>query len=123
MRTIVLDVFRKLEYNNFEANMSFIKGVKMSKRFPVDVILQHNTDGTIIPIRLRFTNNDGERVDYTIKGYKDLSGQETRTMPDRVYVTSNDLVYQCKLIVNNQQRLIYLHRDPSGKSWFMTVIS
>ncbi|SEA92078.1 hypothetical protein SAMN05216349_1541, partial [Oribacterium sp. KHPX15] len=37
----------------------------MSKRFPVDVILQHNTDGTIIPIRLRFTNNDGERVDYT----------------------------------------------------------
>ena len=96
----------------------------MNKRFPVDVILQHNTDGTIIPIRLRFlrfTNNDGERVDYTIRGYKDLSGQETRTMPDGVLMTSNDLVYQCKLIVNNQQRLIYLHRDPSGKSWFMTV--
>ena len=93
----------------------------MSKRFPVDVILQHNTDGTIIPIRLRFTNDDGERTEYTIRGYKDLSGQETRTMPDGVFVTSSDLVYQCKLIVNNQQRYIYLHRIPSGTSWFMTV--
>ena len=90
--------------------------IAMSKRFRVDVILQHNTDGTIIPMRLRFTNNDGERVEYTIRGYKDLSGQETRTMPDGVFVTSNDLVYQCRLIVNNQQRYIYLHRDPSGKS-------
>ncbi len=31
----------------------------------------------VIPIRLRFTNNDGERNEYTIRGYKDLSGQES----------------------------------------------
>ncbi len=95
----------------------------MSKRFPVDVILQHNTNGTIIPLRLRFTNNDGERTEYTIRGYKDLSGQATRTMADGVYVTSSDLVYYCKLVVNNQQRYIYLHRNPNGSSWFMTVIN
>lgn len=95
----------------------------MNKRFPVDVILQHNIDGTIIPIRLRFTSEEGERQEYTVKGYKDLSGQETRTMPDGVFVGGNDLVYQCKLLVNNQQRMIYLHRQPDGSSWFMTVIN
>ena len=43
-------------------------------------------------------------------------------MPDGVTVTGVDLVYQCKLQVNNQQRMIYLHRQPDGSSWFMTVI-
>jgi len=94
----------------------------MSKRFPVDVILQHNIDGTIIPIRLRFTSEEGERQEYTIKGYRDLSGQETRTMPDGVYVIGSDLVYQCKLLVNKEQRMVYLHRKSDGSSWFMTVI-
>ncbi|WP_036613483.1 hypothetical protein [Oribacterium sp. P6A1] len=95
----------------------------MSKRFPVDVILQHNIDGKIIPIRLRFTSEAGERQEYSVKGYKDLTGQETRTMPDGVYVSGNDLVYQCNLLVNNKQRMIYLHRKADGSSWYMTVIS
>ena len=95
----------------------------MNRRFPVDVILQHNTDGTIIPIKLRFTSEEGERQEYTVKGYRDLSGQETRTMPDGVFVGSTDLVYQCKLFVNYKQRMIYLHRKSDGSSWFMTVIN
>lgn len=95
----------------------------MDRRFPVDVILQHNVDGTIIPIKLRFTSEEGERQEYTIKGYRDLSGQETRTMQDGVFVGSTDLVYQCKLFVNNKQRMIYLHRKSDGTSWFMTVIN
>lgn len=94
----------------------------MNRRFPVDVILQHNTDGTIIPIKLRFTSEEGEKQEYTVKGYRDLKG-EARTMPDGVTVTGVDLVYQCKLQVNNQQRMIYLYRKPDGSSWFMTVIN
>ena len=73
----------------------------MSRRFPVDVILQHNIDGTIIPYRLRFTSEEGERQVYPVKGYRDLSG-ETRTMPDDVTVSGKDIVFQCKLQVNNQ---------------------
>ncbi len=94
----------------------------MNRRFPVDVILQHNIDGTIIPIKLRFTSEEGDRQEYIVRGYRDLKG-ESRTMPDGVTVSGEDLVYQCKLIVNNQQRMIYLHRKPDGSSWFMTVMN
>jgi len=44
-------------------------------------------------------------------------------MPDDVTVSGKDIVFQCKLQVNNQQRMIYLYRKPNGSSWFMTVIN
>ena len=39
----------------------------------VDVICQHSADGTIIPIRVRVKDEDGEYHAYTIKGYKDIA--------------------------------------------------
>jgi len=33
----------------------------------VDVICRHNADGTIVLLRLRFMNEDGEYETYTIK--------------------------------------------------------
>ena len=40
---------------------------------PVDVICQHNSDHKIIPLRIRFKNDDGMNEVLTIKGYKDFS--------------------------------------------------
>lgn len=39
----------------------------------IDLICQHCSDGTIIPIRLRFPDEDGVLQEYTVKGYKDTS--------------------------------------------------
>ncbi len=95
----------------------------MSKRFPVDVILQHNIDGTIIPYRLRFTSEEGERQEYTIKGYNDLTGTQEGTTPDGVFIGFKDYYFRCKLQVNNKERIVNLYCKPDRSSWFMTVIN
>ena len=86
----------------------------------VDVICQHSADGTIIPIRVRVKDEDGEYHAYTIKGYKDLSHQGTRQMPDGVYVTDRTLVYECNIITFNRKKMIRLYYKPDDVVWYMT---
>ena len=45
----------------------------MQRAVPVDVICQHSRDGSLIPIRVRVVDEEGEFQSYTIKGYKDDS--------------------------------------------------
>lgn len=87
----------------------------------VDVICQHSKDGTIIPIKVRVVDEDGEYHVYTIKKYNDLSHQGTREMPDGMYVTNLTLVYECQIIVFGKSRIIRLYLDPNSTIWKMMV--
>ena len=53
----------------------------------VDVICSHNADGTIVPLRLRFMNEDGEYETYTIKGCREAEKKGTHTTEDGIYVS------------------------------------
>ncbi len=86
----------------------------------VDVICQHSRDGTIFPIKIRTVDEDGEYQTYTIKGYRDLSHQGTREMPDGVYVTNDTLIFECFIAVFGRRRLVRLYYNPSGIVWKMT---
>ena len=86
----------------------------------VDVICQHSKDGEIIPIRVRLTDEDGQRQAYTIKEYKDLSHQGTRTMPDGIYVTDKSVIFECRISVFDRLRMIRLYYDPESMVWRMT---
>ena len=77
---------------------------------PVDVICQQNRDGTVIPLRVRLTDEEGATQTYTIKEYKDLSHQGTRTMPDGVYVTDRTFVYKCQVLAFGRFKMI-IHPD------------
>jgi hypothetical protein len=87
----------------------------------VDVICQHNKDGSMIPMRVRLTDEDGAVQTYTIKNYEDLSHQGTRTMPDGMYVTDRTFVYECQVQAFGRYRMIRLYYEPSGTVWKMTV--
>ena len=87
----------------------------------VDVICQHNKDGSMIPMRVRLTDEDGAVQTYTIKNYEDLSHQGTRTMPDGMYVTDRTFVYECQVQAFGRYRMIRLYYEPSGTIWKMTV--
>ena len=56
---------------------------------PVDVICQHNSDNKIIPLRIRFKNDDGMSEVLTIKGYKDFS-HAGRELADGIFCTAGD---------------------------------
>ena len=87
----------------------------------VDVICQHNKDGSMIPMRVRLTDEDGAVQTYTIKNYEDLSHQGTRAMPDGMYVTDRTFVYECRVQAFGSYRMIRLYYEPSGTVWKMTV--
>ena len=45
--------------------------VRVDKR--IDLICQHTMEGKIIPLKLRFQDEDGELQEYSVKGYRDTS--------------------------------------------------
>ena len=85
-----------------------------------DVICLHTRDGKVIPIRFRVLDEDGLFQAYTIKEYRDLSGQGARTMPDGVYVADNTFVYECMISIFNRMRMIRLYYNPRSMVWKMT---
>ena len=87
----------------------------------VDVICQHSTDGTIIPLRVRLTDEDGQKHIFNIKEYMDLSHKGCYTTPDGVFVTDRNLVFECKIVVINIVRKITLYYSPSSSLWTMTT--
>ena len=89
----------------------------------VDVICSFMRNGKLIPMRIRMTDEDGQKQAFTIKDYRDLSGLGARTMPDGVYVADNTLVYECRICVFDRLRLIRLYYNPSGMTWKMTDAS
>ncbi len=87
----------------------------------VDVICQHSTDGSMIPLRIRLKDEDGATQTYTIKNYEDQSHQGTRTMPDGMFVTDKTFVYECQVLAFGRYKTIRLYYEPSGTVWKMTV--
>ena len=84
------------------------------------MICQHSSDWSIIPLRICLTDEDGLRQAFTIKEYKDLSHNGTRTMPDGMYVTDRTLIFQRKICVIDRERVITLYPDPPNPVWKMT---
>ena len=89
---------------------------------PVDVICQHNRDNKIIPFRIRFQNDDGMTEVLTIRGYKDHS-HSGRELADGIFCTTTDYAFECRVIENGQEKMIWLHYG-QGKlyPWLMAVM-
>ncbi len=86
----------------------------------VDVICQHQRDGSVMPLKVRVLDEDGEYQTYTIKDYRDQSHMGTRELPDGVYVTDRTFVFECHVSVFGRPKMIRLYYEPSGTIWKMT---
>lgn len=92
----------------------------MDKRRKVDVICQHSSDGNIMPLKIRFEDEDGQWQTYIIKEYKDISHQGTRTLPDGMFITDNTIAFECKIKVFDSFKRIRLYYFSQGMKWIMT---
>ncbi len=89
---------------------------------PVDVICQHNSDNKIIPLKIRFKNDDGMTEVLTIRGYKDHS-HAGRELADGIFCTYGEYAFECKVIENGQEKTIWLHYSQGHiYPWLMAVI-
>lgn len=78
----------------------------------VDVICDHKADGSIIPLRIRFMNDDGEYETFTIKGYRQAEKKGTHTTEDGIYVSDSTFIFECLIIAAGMKRMIRLYYDP-----------
>lgn len=68
----------------------------------VDFICQHCADGSIIPLKFRIKDEDGELRDFKITGYKDVS--------DMVMTK-----FECGFIANGVKRKVTIYNTPSSR--------
>lgn len=94
-------------------------GVIQEKYTLADVICQHKTDGSIIPLKIRITDEDGEYQVYNIKSYKDVSNRTAYTMPNGTSVApANHLwKFECRISVFNTLKRIQLFYNANENSW------
>lgn len=71
----------------------------------IDFICQHSMDGSIIPMRIRLRDEDGELQEYTIKGYRDKSEHNMK-------------IFECKIIVFNTAKLVTIFCSSDG-IWYV----
>lgn len=84
-----------------------------------DVICQHKIDGSIIPLKIRILDEDGEYQVYNIRSYKDVSNHNAYTMPNGASVPSSNHLwkFECKICVFNTLKRIQLFYNAYENSW------
>lgn len=82
-----------------------------------DVICQHTRDGTIIPIKIRLQDEDGEFQTYSIQAYKDLTHYGNYVMPNGVTTSNHMWRFECKIIVFGVEKRIRLFYNAFDNKW------
>ena len=83
-------------------------------QIPVDVICQFNSDGKIIPFRIRIKDDDGGFHIYTISEYKDLSHRGQMVNPDGMEVHTDVYEFDCEITVLKKKRHVRLFYKTSA---------
>ena len=86
----------------------------------IDVICQHNRDGSIIPIKIRVQDDENMNNVYTIKSYTEVS-MEKVMLPNEAVVTSDILRYDCEIVVFGTVKKVRLHYNKSRVKWYIYV--
>jgi hypothetical protein len=88
----------------------------------VDVICEHKSDGGIIPLRLRFMNDEGVYETYTINGYRESDKKGTHTNADGIFIGNSTYVFECRIICLNMKRTVRLYYDPKvDPKWRLAI--
>lgn len=82
----------------------------------IDVICQHTSDGHIIPMRLRFCDEDGQYQTYNVKAYKDIT-TFSYVMPNGVECNGHIWRFLCKIQVFDKIRTVKLMYNARENFW------
>lgn len=78
----------------------------------LDVICQHKKDGTIIPLKIRLQDEDGEYQSYLIKSYRQCGGSMSANAPH--YSTA---MFECKINVFGHDKVIGISYNYNNGLW------
>ncbi len=83
----------------------------------IDVICQFTRNAEIIPIKIRITDEDGVRQEYSIQAYKDTTPGQTNVQPNGVKVSPDNKIFLCKINTFNSSRQIKLFYNSHEHLW------
>lgn len=93
-------------------------GAVREKERIADVICQHKRDGTIMPIKIRLQDDDGEFQSYQIKAYKDVSSMKREyIMPNGVTAQGHLWIFECKIVNFDSEKVIRLLYNAFDNVW------
>lgn len=83
----------------------------------IEVICQHKTDGTILPIKIKFADEDGEYQQYRIVSFRECTpGEASFTMPNAVSATRILRRFDCKIhVFSKEKSVVLLYNTTTGK--------
>ena len=88
----------------------------------IDVICQIKSDGSAIPLKFRLQNEDGLFETYSIKPYKPVPKQGTRTTKDGIYVSNSTEIYECRVVIFGMERTVRLYYSPKiDNRWKLAI--
>ncbi|MCR4830622.1 MAG: hypothetical protein K5883_04135 [Pseudobutyrivibrio sp.] len=95
----------------------------MNKVFDkVDVICEMKSDGTVIPIKFRLMNEDGDYEFYKVNSYRAVPKQGAYTTKDNLFVCNSTEIFECKVAIFGLIRTVRLYYEPkSGNTWKLAV--
>ena len=94
----------------------------MKKRIDnLDVICQISHDGTVIPIKIRTADDEGELQTYSIKEYRQINHDSQIVKDDEICITYKTLVFDCRIPVFGRTQSARLYFNTEGSRWFMVI--
>ncbi|MCR4695501.1 MAG: hypothetical protein K5773_09335 [Pseudobutyrivibrio sp.] len=74
---------------------------------PIEVICQFKQDGTIIPRKMRVSDEDGLYQEYTVRGYRRMNPKYTGMA-----------CFACKIVAFHQEKVVNIAYNYNTNVWF-----
>ncbi len=88
---------------------------------PIDVICQHSRDGSIIPIKIKLSDEDGETHIFRIGSYRVLLENGSHVLPGGVHSSDHIWTFECRICIFGMQKQIYLMYNAFDGIWSCRV--
>lgn len=89
----------------------------------IDVICQYTKEGQIIPLRLRFQDEDGLYQIYNVKGYKELSRAGKYKTPYGTISHTSNWRFLCQIQVLSRLVNVELFFNSNDNLWKIVSVS
>ena len=116
---MAIDHIERMFYNVSAASCCFGGVMGSDGNRNIDMICQHNADGSIIPLKLRMLDDDGAYQEYRIRAYKDLSYKgNVFDMPDVSRIHSSGIYpFECVIECFGHKRILKLFYNSYEHTW------
>jgi len=83
----------------------------------IDVICQFKQDGSIIPIKIRLQDDNGELQSYLIRGYMEFPPGSNYTLPGGFCATNSIHVFKCKVNCFGRDQILHIYYNANNSQW------